>query len=83
VEALWHQLPRHGPLARGHRLDGADPKILRTSDLRDCDRGRTITDKKTPIDPITRDDERVNIPRPELPAMMDPDDAKIDRTADI
>ncbi|MDW3221966.1 MAG: site-specific DNA-methyltransferase [Paracoccaceae bacterium] len=35
-----------------------------------------MTDKKTPIDPITHDDERVNIPTPELAPMMDPDDAK-------
>jgi hypothetical protein len=41
-----------------------------------------MTDKKTPIDPITRDDERVNIPRPELAATMDPDDAKLDHIAD-
>jgi hypothetical protein len=42
-----------------------------------------MTDKKTPIDPITRDDERVNIPRPELAAMMDSDDAKLDHIADL
>jgi hypothetical protein len=42
-----------------------------------------MTDKKTPIDPITRDDERVNIPRCELAAMMDPDDAKPDHKADL
>lgn len=35
-----------------------------------------MTDKKTPIDPITHDNERVNIPTPELAPMMDPDDAK-------
>ena len=35
-----------------------------------------MTDKKTPIDPITYDDARVNIPTPELAPMMDPDDAK-------
>lgn len=35
-----------------------------------------MTDKKTPIDPITHDDARVNIPTPELAPMMDPDDAK-------
>ena len=35
-----------------------------------------MTDKKTLIDPITHDDERVNIPTPELAPMMDPDDAK-------
>ena len=34
-----------------------------------------MTDKKTPIDPITHDDARVNIPTPELAPMMDPDDA--------
>ncbi|WP_339853294.1 site-specific DNA-methyltransferase [Roseovarius nubinhibens] len=35
-----------------------------------------MTDKKTQIDPITHDDQRVNIPTPELAPMMDPDDAK-------
>ncbi|MDF0603315.1 site-specific DNA-methyltransferase [Psychromarinibacter sp. C21-152] len=35
-----------------------------------------MTDKKTPIDPITHDDQRVNIPTPELAPMMDPDDAR-------
>jgi adenine-specific DNA-methyltransferase len=35
-----------------------------------------MTDKKTPIDPITHDDQRLNIPTPELAPMMDPDDAK-------
>ncbi|MFC3614763.1 site-specific DNA-methyltransferase [Lutimaribacter marinistellae] len=34
-----------------------------------------MTDKTTPIDPITHDDERVNIPTPELAPMMDPADA--------
>ena len=33
-------------------------------------------DKKTQIDPITHDDQRVNIPTPELAPMMDPDDAR-------
>ena len=33
-------------------------------------------DKKTPIEPITHSDERVNIPTPELAPMMDPDDAR-------
>jgi len=31
-----------------------------------------MTDKTTPIDPITHADERVNIPTPELAPMMDP-----------
>jgi adenine-specific DNA-methyltransferase len=35
-----------------------------------------MTDKKTPIDPITHDEQRVNIPTPELAPMMDPDDAR-------
>ena len=35
-----------------------------------------MTDKKTPIDPITHDESRVNIPTPELAPMMDPDDAR-------
>ncbi|MEQ9241560.1 site-specific DNA-methyltransferase [Roseovarius indicus] len=35
-----------------------------------------MTDKKTQIDPITHDDQRVNIPTPELAPMMDPDDAR-------
>ncbi|MBV7380587.1 site-specific DNA-methyltransferase [Maritimibacter dapengensis] len=35
-----------------------------------------MTDKKTPIAPITHDDTRVNIPTPELAPMMDPEDAK-------
>jgi len=35
-----------------------------------------MTDKKTPIEPITHSDERVNIPTPELAPMMDPDDVK-------
>ncbi|RKF13527.1 site-specific DNA-methyltransferase [Roseovarius spongiae] len=35
-----------------------------------------MTDQKTPIDPITHDDERLNIPTPELAPMMDPDDAR-------
>ena len=34
-----------------------------------------MTDK-TQIDPITHEDERVNIPTPELAPMMDPDDAR-------
>ncbi|WP_172330330.1 site-specific DNA-methyltransferase [Mangrovicoccus sp. HB161399] len=34
-----------------------------------------MTDKTTPIDPITHSDERLNIPTPELAPMMDPDDA--------
>ena len=34
-----------------------------------------MTDK-TKIDPITHEDERVNIPTPELAPMMDPDDAR-------
>lgn len=40
-----------------------------------------MTDKKTPIEPITHDDERVNIPTPELAPMMDPDDARPIRAA--
>ncbi|MDF0595044.1 site-specific DNA-methyltransferase [Psychromarinibacter halotolerans] len=35
-----------------------------------------MTDKKTQIDPITHDDQRVNIPTPELAPMMNPDDAR-------
>ena len=35
-----------------------------------------MTDRKTPIDPITHPDMRANIPTPELAPMMDPDDAK-------
>ncbi|MBY6164170.1 site-specific DNA-methyltransferase [Mameliella alba] len=35
-----------------------------------------MTDKKTPITPITHEDHRVNIPTPELAPMMDPEDAK-------
>jgi len=35
-----------------------------------------MTDKKTPIEPITHDADRVNIPTPELAPMMDPDDAR-------
>ncbi|OWU68535.1 DNA methylase [Roseovarius sp. 22II1-1F6A] len=35
-----------------------------------------MTDKKTQIDPITHDNQRVNIPTPELAPMMDPDDAR-------
>jgi adenine-specific DNA-methyltransferase len=35
-----------------------------------------MTDKRTPIDPITHPDDRVNIPTPELAPMMDPEDAK-------
>ncbi|WP_296644373.1 site-specific DNA-methyltransferase [Roseinatronobacter sp.] len=35
-----------------------------------------MTDRKTPIDPITHPDTRANIPTPELAPMMDPDDAK-------
>ncbi|WP_417812381.1 site-specific DNA-methyltransferase [Thalassospira alkalitolerans] len=35
-----------------------------------------MTDKKTPIEPITHSDDRVNIPTPELAPMMDPEDAK-------
>jgi len=35
-----------------------------------------MTDKKTPIEPITHSDERVNIPTPELAPMMDPNDAR-------
>ncbi|WP_192965944.1 site-specific DNA-methyltransferase [Phycobacter azelaicus] len=35
-----------------------------------------MTDKKTPIEPITHDTDRVNIPTPELAPMMDPDDAR-------
>lgn len=35
-----------------------------------------MTDKKTPIEPITHAGDRVNIPTPELAPMMDPDDAK-------
>jgi adenine-specific DNA-methyltransferase len=35
-----------------------------------------MTDRKTPIDPITHPDKRANIPTPELAPMMDPDDAK-------
>ncbi|MBR9766257.1 MAG: site-specific DNA-methyltransferase [Rhodobacteraceae bacterium] len=35
-----------------------------------------MTDKKTPIDPIAHDRQRVNIPTPELAPMMDPDDAR-------
>ncbi|OWV39589.1 site-specific DNA-methyltransferase [Mameliella alba] len=35
-----------------------------------------MTDKKTQIDPITHEDQRVNIPTPELAPMMDPDDAR-------
>lgn len=43
-----------------------------------------MTDKKTPasprgstrIDPITHDDERLNIPTPELAPLMDPGDAR-------
>lgn len=40
-----------------------------------------MTDKKTPIEPITHDDERVNIPTPELAPMMNPDDARPIRVA--
>lgn len=35
-----------------------------------------MNDKRTPIEPITHDDARVNIPTPELAPMMDPEDAK-------
>lgn len=35
-----------------------------------------MTDTRTQIDPITHEDERVNIPTPELAPMMDPDDAR-------
>ncbi|MBY6200534.1 site-specific DNA-methyltransferase [Maritalea mobilis] len=35
-----------------------------------------MTDKKTPIAPITHDESRVNIPTPELAPLMDPDDAR-------
>lgn len=35
-----------------------------------------MTDRKTPIDPITHPDKRANIPTPELAPMMDPNDAK-------
>lgn len=35
-----------------------------------------MKDKRTPIEPITHDDARVNIPTPELAPMMDPEDAK-------
>lgn len=35
-----------------------------------------MTDKKTPIEPITHEDERLNIPTPELAPMMDPEDAR-------
>ncbi|MFG6664313.1 site-specific DNA-methyltransferase [Sulfitobacter sp. 916] len=34
-----------------------------------------MTDRTTPIEPITHEDERVNIPTPELAPMMDPKDA--------
>jgi hypothetical protein len=47
------------------------------------DRHQSVRRQSGYIVPITRDDERVNIPRPELAAMMDPDDAKIDHTADL
>ncbi|RFP86349.1 site-specific DNA-methyltransferase [Rhodobacteraceae bacterium 63075] len=40
-----------------------------------------MTDKKTPIEPITHPDDRVNIPTPELAPMMDPDDARPIRAA--
>ncbi|WP_206018315.1 hypothetical protein [Roseovarius nitratireducens] len=36
---------------------------------------------RTPIDPITHPDDRVNIPTPELAPMMDPSDAAPIRTA--
>ncbi|MBV7410864.1 site-specific DNA-methyltransferase [Maritimibacter sp. DP1N21-5] len=35
-----------------------------------------MTTNKTPIQPITHEDTRVNIPTPELAPMMDPEDAK-------
>ncbi|MDV7145646.1 site-specific DNA-methyltransferase [Tropicimonas sp. TH_r6] len=35
-----------------------------------------MTDKKTPIEPITHENERLNIPTPELAPMMDPEDAR-------
>ncbi|MCC1481757.1 site-specific DNA-methyltransferase [Roseibaca sp. Y0-43] len=35
-----------------------------------------MTDRKTPIDPITHPGTRANIPTPELAPMMDPNDAK-------
>ncbi|MEI4197317.1 site-specific DNA-methyltransferase [Roseovarius sp. E0-M6] len=40
-----------------------------------------MTDKKTPIEPITHPDDRVNIPTPELAPMMDPADAAPIRAA--
>ena len=40
-----------------------------------------MTDKKTPIEPITYPDDRVNIPTPELAPMMNPADAAPIRTA--
>ncbi|TQE95018.1 MAG: hypothetical protein FKY71_17385, partial [Spiribacter salinus] len=40
-----------------------------------------MTDRKTPIEPITYPDDRVNIPTPELAPMMDPDDAAPIRAA--
>ncbi len=40
-----------------------------------------MTDKKTPIEPITYPDDRVNIPTPELAPMMDPADAAPIRAA--
>jgi adenine-specific DNA-methyltransferase len=40
-----------------------------------------MTDKITPIEPITHDEQRVNIPTPELAPMMDPADAAPIRVA--
>ena len=40
-----------------------------------------MTNGKTSIKPITHDDERLNIPTPELAPMMDLDDARPIRAA--
>ena len=36
-----------------------------------------MTDKKTPIDPITHDDERINIPSPEIAPLIDIEPIKV------
>jgi hypothetical protein len=58
-------------------------KLVKENRRMSIDRHQSVRRQSGYIVPITRDDERVNIPRPELAAMMDPDDAKIDHTADL
>src|SRR5690606_16553780 len=48
----------------------------RRSNLRNSWKDSRMTDKKTRIDPITHEDERLNIPTPELASVMDPEDMR-------